>query len=126
LDACREHGQTRVLIHLFTDGRDTSPYSGLEFVRRVQAKCDELGVGRIASVIGRYWAMDRDNRWERTEKAYDCLTGRRVEEALASGDLRLAPSAEEAVRWFYDHPIDASRGGDEFVTPTMIGRDLND
>jgi 2,3-bisphosphoglycerate-independent phosphoglycerate mutase len=65
----------RVFIHAFTDGRDTPPTSGIGYVRQVDEKCRELGIGRIASVCGRFWAMDRDNRWDRVEKAYGLLTG---------------------------------------------------
>ncbi len=60
----------RVFIHCFLDGRDTPPHSGMEFVRQLQQKMREVGVGRIASLTGRYYAMDRDNRWERVERAY--------------------------------------------------------
>ena len=63
----------RVFLHAFTDGRDTSPNSGLEYVRQVEAKMKEIGVGQVATVSGRYWAMDRDNRWPRVEKAYRAI-----------------------------------------------------
>jgi 2,3-bisphosphoglycerate-independent phosphoglycerate mutase len=102
----------RVFIHAFTDGRDTPPSSGLGYVRQVDAKCRELGIGRIASVCGRFWAMDRDNRWERVQKAYDLLTGRKV--------AATAPDAPSAVQAYYDHPLSPTQGGDEFVTPTAI------
>jgi 2,3-bisphosphoglycerate-independent phosphoglycerate mutase len=102
----------RVFIHAFTDGRDTPPTSAIGYVRQVDAKCKELGIGRIASVCGRFWAMDRDNRWDRVEKAYDLLTGRKV--------IATAPSAEAAVQAYYDKPLSATQGGDEFVTPTAI------
>jgi 2,3-bisphosphoglycerate-independent phosphoglycerate mutase len=102
----------RVFIHAFTDGRDTPPTSGLHYVRQVDARCRELGIGRIASVCGRFWAMDRDNRWERVRRAYDLLTGRRVEST--------APSAEAAVQAYYDKPLSATQTGDEFVAPTAV------
>jgi 2,3-bisphosphoglycerate-independent phosphoglycerate mutase len=102
----------RVFIHAFTDGRDTPPTSGIGYVRQVDAKCRELGIGRIASVCGRFWAMDRDNRWERVEKAYSVLTGRRVEATAAS--------AEAAVQAYYDRPLSPTQKGDEFVAPTAI------
>src|SRR5688572_9278849 len=63
----------RVFIHLFTDGRDTGPFTGLEYAREVERRCRDIGVGRVASVIGRYHAMDRDFRWERVCRAYGCL-----------------------------------------------------
>jgi 2,3-bisphosphoglycerate-independent phosphoglycerate mutase len=102
----------RVFIHAFTDGRDTPPASGLGYVKQVDAKCRELGIGRIATVCGRFWAMDRDNRWDRVAKAYDLLTGRKV---TAS-----APDAASAVQAYYDKPLTATQTGDEFVTPTAI------
>ncbi len=102
----------RVFVHAFTDGRDTPPASGLGYVRAVDAKCRELGIGRIATVTGRFWAMDRDNRWERVSKAYGVLTGRKVE--ATAGD---APAAVQA---YYDKPLTPTQTGDEFVSPTAI------
>lgn len=104
----------RVFIHLFTDGRDTGPFTGLEYARRVEAKCAELGIGRVASVMGRYYAMDRDHRWDRVKRAYDCLTGR-CDSAPAFA------SASEAIKHYYDHPSGPTLKGDEFVTPAAIG-----
>src|SRR4029079_14859885 len=75
LRACKTLGLSeRVYVHLFTDGRDTGPYTGLEYANQVERECREIGVGRIASVMGRYYAMDRDYRWERVRQAFDCLT----------------------------------------------------
>jgi 2,3-bisphosphoglycerate-independent phosphoglycerate mutase len=106
----------RVFIHAFTDGRDTPQRSGLGFVRQIEAKCRELGIGRIASVSGRFWAMDRDNRWERVSRAYDLLTGRKIEAT--------APDAPSAVQAYYDRPLSPTQTGDEFVTPTaIVGQD---
>ncbi len=102
----------RVAIHAFTDGRDTSPKSGLRFIREVEEQCAKVGVGRIATVSGRYWSMDRDNRWDRVQTAYDCITGRAI--------ARSAASAEEAVQSYYDNPLDSSRDSDEFISPTAI------
>ena len=70
-----EGSDAKVYIHLFGDGRDTGPFTGKRYAEQVEAFCDKLGVGRVVSVVGRYWAMDRDNRWERVEKAYDLLVG---------------------------------------------------
>jgi 2,3-bisphosphoglycerate-independent phosphoglycerate mutase len=120
LRLCKEMECDNVLVHLFTDGRDTGPFTGAAYVRQVEAKLAEIGVGRIASVIGRYWAMDRDNRWERTERAYACLTGRGADGGTVFAD------AEEAVKAYYDNPASGTMGGDEFVPPTMIGADLDD
>ena len=112
LEIAREFPVERVFIHAFTDGRDTSPRSGLGFIREIERRCREIGVGRIASVCGRYWSMDRDLRWDRVEKAYRCLVGERAEAAAAS--------AEEAVLRYYENPLDETRGGDEFIVPTWI------
>lgn len=117
LELCKRQGlpHDRVCIHLFTDGRDTGPFTGADFIAQVENKTVEVGIGRIASVIGRYWAMDRDNRWERIERAYRCLTS-------TDGSPRRA-SAAQAVKEFYDDPGDEHRKGDEFVTPTIIATD---
>ena len=74
LDMAKAKGLKEVYVHCFLDGRDVSPTSGAGFVRDVQAKIKEIGNGKIASVGGRYYVMDRDNRWERVEKAYDMMT----------------------------------------------------
>jgi 2,3-bisphosphoglycerate-independent phosphoglycerate mutase len=101
----------RTCVHAFTDGRDTPPDSGITFIEQVDQKCHELGIRPIATVIGRYYAMDRDHRWDRTEKAYRILTE-------GAGD-RFA-SAAEALRQYYKHPSEPNRTGDEFVTPSVI------
>jgi 2,3-bisphosphoglycerate-independent phosphoglycerate mutase len=105
-------GADQVFIHAFTDGRDTPPMSGLGYIRQVEEQCRKIGVGRIANVCGRFWAMDRDNRWERVAKAYAMLTGRKAEAT--------APSAEAAVQAYYDKPFNQSQKGDEFVVPTWV------
>ncbi|MEL7169002.1 MAG: 2,3-bisphosphoglycerate-independent phosphoglycerate mutase [Bacteroidota bacterium] len=76
LDLAKREGLTgaQVVVHAFTDGRDTAPEGGAEYLRSVQAAMDRLGVGVVGSVVGRYWAMDRDRRWPRIRKAYDLLT----------------------------------------------------
>lgn len=104
----------RVFIHLFTDGRDTGPYTGLEYARQVQAACDRIGTGRIASVAGRYYAMDRDHRWERVQLVYDILTDARA-------TANPAKDAIAAIQHYYDHPSGATLKGDEFVTPAAVG-----
>ena len=101
----------RVFVHAFTDGRDTPPTSGIDHVLRVEQKCRELGINPIVSVCGRYYAMDRDNRWDRIEQAY---------RMLVKGQGRRYSSAADAIRDYYDHPADAQRRGDEFVTPSVI------
>ena len=105
-------GANRVFIHGFTDGRDTPPQSGLGYIKQVEAKIREIGVGKIATICGRFWAMDRDNRWERVQKAYDMLAGRKAE-ATAS-------SAEAAIQSYYEKPLSETQKGDEFVPATWI------
>jgi 2,3-bisphosphoglycerate-independent phosphoglycerate mutase len=104
-------GADRVFVHAFMDGRDSPPTSGKGFVEEIEREMKAIGVGKIAGVAGRFWAMDRDNRWERVQKAYDALTG---------GPALEAPSAAAAVQAYYDKPLDDSRKGDEFVLPTRI------
>jgi 2,3-bisphosphoglycerate-independent phosphoglycerate mutase len=111
LELCKRRGLNRVFLHAFTDGRDSSPNAGIEYMRQTEAKMKELGVGKVATVSGRYWAMDRDNRWQRVEKAY---------RAMAMGDGPRFRSAEDAIKYYYDHPAEPSMSGDEFITPSVI------
>ena len=107
LRMARENNVKRVFVHCFMDGRDTPPNSGIDFLRGLQQKMREFGVGQIATIIGRYYAMDRDNRWERIEKAY---------RAMAHGDAESKftdPIA--AIRASYEKGVT-----DEFVVPTVI------
>lgn len=111
LELAKKRGAAPVYLHVFTDGRDTAPDSGLGFVREVQEKIDSLGHDiHIASVSGRYFAMDRDKRWDRTKRAYD---------AVVCGQAEFtAESAEAAVQAAYE------RGEtDEFIKPTVITRE---
>jgi 2,3-bisphosphoglycerate-independent phosphoglycerate mutase len=113
---CAQLHCPRVYLHLFTDGRDTGPFTGLEYIEQIEQALHEIGVGEIASISGRYWAMDRDNRWERVEKAYACLTGRgRLAETTP-----IAEAASDAVQGHYNHPAASNMTGDEFVPATMI------
>ena len=73
LELAKRQGLKKVYVHCFLDGRDTPPASGKEYVEQLEAKMKEIGVGEIASVMGRYYAMDRDNRWDRVEKAYRAI-----------------------------------------------------
>ena len=111
LRLAKANGIDRVFLHAFTDGRDTSPHSGLEYVRQVEQQMAEIGAGRIASVSGRFYAMDRDNRWPRVEKAY---------RAVADGVGANFPSATAAIQAYYDHPTEPNMSGDEFVTPSVM------
>jgi 2,3-bisphosphoglycerate-independent phosphoglycerate mutase len=106
----------RLVIHAITDGRDTAPRGGLGYVEQVQTRLVEAGIGRIGSVMGRYYAMDRDHRWDRVALAYACLTGR--------GETSSGPSAGKVIQGYYDHPTEPSRSGDEFIVPTRIGDGL--
>jgi 2,3-bisphosphoglycerate-independent phosphoglycerate mutase len=106
LDMARREGAAKVLVHAFLDGRDTPPKSASGYLALIEAFMEDLGVGRFGTVSGRYYAMDRDTRWERTRLAYD---------ALVYGDGVYAPSAAAAVAAAYE------RGEtDEFVRPTVI------
>ncbi len=109
LKMAKARGLDTAFVHCFMDGRDTSPTSGEDFVRQLQAEIDELGFGKIASVVGRYYAMDRDNNWDRVEKAYDMLT-------LGTGTR--ACNAVDALKESY-----AAGVTDEFVLPTKIYED---
>ena len=100
-----------VLVHNFSDGRDCPPMSGINFCRQMETKMKEIGVGRIASVVGRYYAMDRDDRWERVEKAYRLLTG---------GEGHRVSSAVEGYQYYYDTPAKDNQIGDEFIEPTVV------
>ncbi len=106
----------RLLIHVITDGRDVGPKSAVRYLSALQEKLHEAGVGRIATVCGRYYTMDRDHRWQRTAWAYRLLTGRGSSDAA----LRTAATAIDAVEHFYKNPPEPSRIGDEFIEPTLI------
>ncbi|KAF0095674.1 MAG: 2 3-bisphosphoglycerate-independent phosphoglycerate mutase [Puniceicoccaceae bacterium 5H] len=112
LQFAKDKGVEKLYVHCFTDGRDTGPFSGKGYIEQLEKKMLEIGIGQIASVSGRFWAMDRDQRWDRVEKAYNCLTARKIE--------RKAGSASDAVQAYYDKPLDDNRKGDEFVVPTAI------
>jgi 2,3-bisphosphoglycerate-independent phosphoglycerate mutase len=106
LELAARAGVKNVFIHAFTDGRDTRPTDGIEAVRELEEQIARIGVGRIATVSGRYYAMDRDSRWDRTKRGYD---------ALVHGEGRSARSAEDAVLSSYEEGVT-----DEFVLPTVI------
>ena len=106
LDLAKREGLKEVYVHCFLDGRDTPPSSGKDFVYELQRKMEELGVGKIATVSGRFYAMDRDNRWERVVLAYN---------AMVLGEGNIAENAIQAVWDSYN------RGEfDEFVKPAVI------
>ena len=105
LEMAKHLGAKEIYLHCITDGRDTDPHSGKGFLADLQAKLDELGVGKIASVSGRYYAMDRDNNWDREEKAYA---------AFVYGEGEHAANAAEAIEASY-----AADKTDEFVLPCV-------
>jgi len=113
LSLTKKAGITKdVYIHALMDGRDTPPKSGLGFIEQLENKLAEMQIGKIATVCGRFWAMDRDNRWERVSKAYFLLTGQKADAT--------ATSAKAAVQQYYDKPLSETQNGDEFVLPTWI------
>ena len=122
LELCRRLGHHEVFLHLITDGRDTPPFSGAGYVAEVERRCREIGVGRVVSVLGRYYAMDRDYRWQRVAFAHACLTGIHAYEM----GVHYEPTAASAVESYYHHPRAESQQGDEFVPPTTVGHNVDD
>lgn len=106
LELAKRNGLWKVCVHCFMDGRDTPPESGLGFIKQLQAKIDEVGVGCISTIEGRYWAMDRDKRWDRVEKAYN---------AIVRGQAAVDPDAVHAVEASY-----AAGVTDEFIEPVIV------
>ena len=106
LELAKRQGVKKVYVHCFLDGRDTPPESGKGYVQEMNDKMQEIGIGEIATVIGRYYAMDRDNRWDRVELAY---------KAMVKGEGNTASSGVEAVANSY-----ADGKTDEFVIPTVV------
>ncbi len=109
LKMAKDCGVRRVFVHCFLDGRDTPPESADEYVRMMQEKCAEIGIGEIASLCGRYYAMDRDKRWDRTERAY---------KLLVNGEGERANDPVTAVKASYERRVT-----DEFVEPIVMTRD---
>ncbi|MFO0839026.1 MAG: 2,3-bisphosphoglycerate-independent phosphoglycerate mutase [Phycisphaerae bacterium] len=114
VELAARRGLRDVYVHAFTDGRDSPPTSGVSYLKRIQSELRRIGVGQIASVCGRYWAMDRDNRWQRTERAY---------RMLVNGDGAAAPDPIAALERYYAKPSEPTMHGDEFVPPTVITED---
>ena len=109
LEMAKREGLKKVYVHCFLDGRDTPPASGKEFIEQLEAKMKEIGVGQIGVVSGRYYAMDRDNRWDRVELAFKAMT---------KGEGVKGTDAAEAVQASYD-----AEKTDEFVLPTVLKKD---
>lgn len=108
IELAKRRGATKVFVHALLDGRDVSPTSGIDFVTELDEKLKEIGVGKIATVCGRYYAMDRDNRWDRVEKGYDALIG--LGEKTSSNAINVVKKSYKA------------GVTDEFVEPTTITR----
>jgi len=106
LQMAKKYELKNTYVHAFTDGRDTSPNGGIEYYKEFRKKADKIGTGEIASVVGRYYAMDRDNRWERTEKAYNLLV------------RGIAPASDSAEDVFNNSYADGVT--DEFIKPYKI------
>ena len=109
LDLAKKNGLTNVFVHCFMDGRDVPPTSGIDFVKQLQAKLDEIGIGKIATINGRYYAMDRDNRFERLVKAYS---------AMVYGEGAYFDDPVAAVQASYDAEVT-----DEFIVPVVTAKD---
>lgn len=106
LELCKKHDIEHVNVHAFTDGRDTSPDGGIEYAKEFESKAQEIGVGKLSSIVGRYYAMDRDNRWERIKLAYDLLV---------SGKGKKFNSAQEGFKATYEAKVT-----DEFIKPILL------
>ena len=109
LNVAKEYGLEDVYVHCFMDGRDVPPTSGIDYIRQLKAKMEELGVGQIATIEGRYYAMDRDNRYERVVQAYS---------AMVYGEGEYNPDPVDAMQKSYDAGVT-----DEFIVPVVITKD---
>ncbi len=111
LELAKRNGLTKVCVHCFMDGRDTPPTSGADYVQKVVDKTNELGIGCISTISGRYYAMDRDKNWDRVERAYD---------AIVRGKAPVYADAVEAIKTCY-----ANGKTDEFIEPMIITEGAN-
>ncbi len=106
LKMCKNHGLENVYVHAFTDGRDTSPKGGIDYAREFNTQAEKIGVGKLASIVGRYYIMDRDNRWERIQKGYDLLVNGKGE-SFENSDAAFEASYANDVT-------------DEFILPILM------
>src|SRR5699024_8792604 len=111
LKLAKSAGVDHTYIHAFTDGRDTSPRGGVEYLKEFRAQAKKIGLGEIASIVGRYYAMARDNRWQRTKLAYDLLL---------HGVGEHFDDPERALQLSYDEGVT-----DEFIKPKLINSSPN-
>ena len=109
LQMAKERGVENVYIHAFLDGRDVPPKSGYYYIKELERKCQEIGIGKIATVMGRFYAMDRDQRWDRIQRAYG---------AMIYGDAEFCTSPSLAVKRSYDNGVN-----DEFMVPVICSSD---
>ncbi len=109
LKLAKDEGLENVYLHLFTDGRDSPPYSAMLHINNIQEKIEKIGIGKIATLCGRYFAMDRDHRWERTQKAYELIT---------QGKGKTGISIKEALKKTYDQ-----EKTDEFLEPLLLEKE---
>ncbi len=107
LKLAKDKGVKKVYVHAFLDGRDVPPSSAIDYLAALEEKIKEIGIGQIATISGRYYAMDRDKRWDRVQKAYD---------AIAKADAPKKPDSATAIKESYDNKVT-----DEFVIPVVIG-----
>jgi 2,3-bisphosphoglycerate-independent phosphoglycerate mutase len=113
--------ETNIYIHVITDGRDCSPSAGLGFVEALEDHIRDTNA-TIATVMGRFWAMDRDNRWERVSLAFEAMTGLATTHPLRDGlpNVRKSFRASDCIADYYAHPTNENQIGDEFIVPTQI------
>ena len=123
LEMAKQKGLQKVFVHCFMDGRDTPPHSGRDFVGQLQAKMQQLGVGQIATLVGRYYAMDRDSRWERVELAYRALVHGQGETHTDDPVAALQKSYEQGVTDEFVKPIVVMDGAGAAAKPVGLIRD---
>jgi 2,3-bisphosphoglycerate-independent phosphoglycerate mutase len=123
LEMAKQYQVEKVFVHCFLDGRDTPPNSGLEFIRQLQKKMRDLGVGEIATLVGRYYAMDRDNRWERIELAYQALVHGVAETKTSDPVAALQKSYEQGITDEFVKPVVVTHGEGPAAQPVGLIRD---
>lgn len=112
IDMARKNGLSKVYVHCIMDGRDVSPTSGVEYIRQLQEKMDELGTGKIATVMGRYYAMDRDTNWDRVEKAYNA--------AVKGEGVKVSDPVAAILKSYETKDENGALLTDEFVIPMVV------
>jgi 2,3-bisphosphoglycerate-independent phosphoglycerate mutase len=123
LEMAKQSKVEKVFVHSFMDGRDTPPHSGRDYIRQLQQKMHELGLGEIATIVGRYYAMDRDNRWERIELAFRALVHGEAETKTSDPVAALQQSYEQGITDEFVKPIVITRGTGAAAPPVGLIRD---